>query len=93
MPSQAQHVRRLAAALAAGPMDDRETMLVRAKPLVGDFRKARWLEPLVRNLHLEFAEGPEPLDSPETLTAGFKAAETGLRDDRPPENHPVRPEL
>ena len=60
MPSQAQHVRRLAAALAAGPMDDRETMLARAKPLVGDFRKARWLEPLVRNLHLEFGEAPRP---------------------------------
>ena len=60
MPSQAQHVRRLAAALAAGPMDDREAMLVRAKPLVGDLRKARWLEPLVRNLHLEFGEAPRP---------------------------------
>ncbi len=60
MPSQAQHVRRLAAALAAGPMDDREAMLARVKPLVGDLRKARWLEPLVRNLHLEFGEAPRP---------------------------------
>jgi RNA-directed DNA polymerase len=60
MPSQAQHVRRLAAALAAGPMDDRESMLSRVKPLAGDPRKARWLEPLVRNLHLEFAEAPRP---------------------------------
>jgi hypothetical protein len=60
MPSQAQHVRRLAAALAAGPMEDREAMLARAKPLAGDLRKARWLEPLVRNLHLEFGEAPRP---------------------------------
>jgi hypothetical protein len=60
MPSQAQHVRRLAAALAAGPMDDRETLLARVKPLVGDLRRARWLEPLVRNLHLEFGEAPRP---------------------------------
>lgn len=60
MPSQAQHVRRLAAALAAGPMEDREAMLARLKPLVGDLRKARWLEPLVRNLHLEFGEAPRP---------------------------------
>jgi hypothetical protein len=60
MPSQAQHVRRLAAALAAGPLDDRETLLARVKPLVGDFHKARWLEPLVRNLYLEFGEAPRP---------------------------------
>ena len=60
MPSQAQHVRRLAAALAAGPMDDREAMLARGKPLVGDLGKARWLEPLVRNLSLEFGEAPRP---------------------------------
>jgi hypothetical protein len=60
MPSQAQHVRRLAAALAAGPLADREAMMARAKPLVGDLRKARWLEPLVRNLSLEFGEAPRP---------------------------------
>lgn len=60
MPSQAQHVRRLAAALAAGPMDDRAAILARAKPLAGDLGKARWLEPLVRNLHLEFGETPRP---------------------------------
>jgi hypothetical protein len=60
MPSQAQHIRRLAAALAAGPMEDREALLTRAKPLVGDLRKARWLEPLVRNLSLEFGEAPRP---------------------------------
>jgi RNA-directed DNA polymerase len=60
MPSQAQHVRRLAAALAAGPMDDRAAMLARAKPLAGDLRKARWLEPLIRNLSFEFGESPRP---------------------------------
>lgn len=60
MPSQAHHIRRLATALAAGPMDDRDALLARAKPLVGDRRKARWLEPLVRNLWLEFGEGPRP---------------------------------
>ena len=60
MPSQAQHVRRLAPALAAGSMEDREAMLARAKPLAGDLRRARWLEPLVRNLHLEFGEAPRP---------------------------------
>jgi hypothetical protein len=32
----------------------------RAKPLAGDLRRARWLEPLVRNLHLEFGEAPRP---------------------------------
>jgi hypothetical protein len=60
MPSQAQHVRRLAAALAAGPLADREAVLARARPLVGDLRKARWLEPLVRLLCLEFGEAPRP---------------------------------
>ena len=60
MPSQAHHIRRLATALAAGPMDDRETLLARVKPLAGDLRKARWLEPLVRNLSLEFGEAPRP---------------------------------
>jgi hypothetical protein len=60
MSSQAHHIRRLAAALTAGPMDDREALLAQAKPLVGDLRKARWLEPLARNLSLEFAEAPRP---------------------------------
>jgi hypothetical protein len=60
MSSQANHIRRLAAALAAGPMDDREALAARAKPLVGDLRKARWLAPLVRNLSLEFGEAPRP---------------------------------
>lgn len=60
MSSQANHIRRLAAALAAGPMDDREALVARAKPLVGDLRKARWLAPLVRNLSLEFGEAARP---------------------------------
>jgi RNA-directed DNA polymerase len=60
MSSQAHHLRRLATALTAGPLDDREALLARAKPLVGDLRKARWLAPLVRNLSLEFAEAPRP---------------------------------
>ena len=58
MPSQAHHIRRLAAALAAGPMEDREALVARAKPLVGDMRKARWLVPLARNLSLEFVGSP-----------------------------------
>ena len=60
MSSQAHHIRRLAIALTAGPMADREAMLARAKPLVGDLRKARWLGPLVRKLSLEFGEAPRP---------------------------------
>lgn len=60
MSSQARHIRRLATALAAGPMEDREALLARAKPLVGDLRKARWLAPLVRKLSLEFGETPRP---------------------------------
>ena len=41
-------------------MEDREALLARAKPLVGDLRKARWLKALVRKLSLEFAEAPRP---------------------------------
>jgi hypothetical protein len=60
MSSQAHHIRRLAAALTAGPMDDREALVTRAKPLVGDLRKARWLVSLAKNLSLEFGEAPRP---------------------------------
>jgi hypothetical protein len=60
MSSQAHHIRRLATAFAAGPMADREALMARAKPLVGDLRKARWLASLARNLSLEFAEAPRP---------------------------------
>ena len=60
MSSQAHHIRRLATALAAGPMEDREALVARAKPLVGDLRKARWLAPLARKLSLEFGEAPRP---------------------------------
>jgi RNA-directed DNA polymerase len=41
-------------------MDDREALMARVRPLVGDLRRARWLAPLVRNLSLEFAERPRP---------------------------------
>lgn len=60
MSSQAHHIRRLAKALVSGPMEDREALVARAKPLVGDLRKARWLRPLARNLSLEFGEAPRP---------------------------------
>lgn len=60
MPSQSQSVRMLAAAIAAGPMDDWQAMRARAKPLVGDLRKARWLTSLVRKLSDEFGNGPRP---------------------------------
>ena len=60
MSSQAHHIRRLATALTAGPMEDREALMARAKPLVGDLRKARWLASLVRMLSLEFCETPRP---------------------------------
>ncbi|MEO5716793.1 MAG: reverse transcriptase family protein [Luteolibacter sp.] len=60
MSSQAHHIRRLAAALTAGPMADREVLVARARPLVGDLRKARWLVSLARKLSLEFGEAPRP---------------------------------
>ncbi len=60
MSSQAHHIRRLAAALTAGPMADREALVTRARPLVGDMRKARWLVSLARKLSLEFGEAPRP---------------------------------
>ena len=50
MSSQAHHLRRLATAFAAGPMVDREALVARAKPMVGDLRKARWLA-WVRFIH------------------------------------------
>ena len=60
MSSQAQHIHRLASAFAAGPMNDREQMIARAKPMVGDLRKARWLPKLAGKLELEFGEAPRP---------------------------------
>ena len=60
MPPQAHHIRRLATALAAGPMGDREALVARAKPLVGDLRKERWLVSLAKKLSLEFGEAPRP---------------------------------
>ena len=41
-------------------MDDREALMARAKPMVGDLRKARWLASVVRKLSLEFGESPRP---------------------------------
>ena len=41
-------------------MGDRDALTARAKPLVGDLRKARWLASLVRKLSLEFGEAPRP---------------------------------
>ncbi|MGL4401832.1 MAG: reverse transcriptase family protein [Luteolibacter sp.] len=60
MSLQAHHIRRLAAALAAGPLQDREALVARARPLVGDLRKARWLATLAKKLSLEFADSPRP---------------------------------
>ena len=60
MSSLAHHIRRLATAFAAGPMEDRGGLVARAKPLVGDLRKARWLVSLARKLSLEFGEAPRP---------------------------------
>lgn len=60
MSSQAHHIRRLATALTAGSMEDCEALVARAKPLVGDMRKARWLASLARKLSLEFGEAPRP---------------------------------
>ena len=41
-------------------MADRDALVARAKPLLGDMRKARWLMSLARNLSLEFGEAPRP---------------------------------
>lgn len=41
-------------------MADREALVTRARPLVGDMRKARWLVSLARKLSLEFGEAPRP---------------------------------
>ena len=60
MSSQAHHIRRLATALTMGSMADRDVLMERATPLVGDLRKARWLASLVRKLSLEFGEAPRP---------------------------------
>lgn len=60
MSSQAHHIRRLAKALTAGPMGDRAAMMERARPLVGDLRKARWLASLVEKLIVEFDQAPRP---------------------------------
>ncbi|MEK7952667.1 reverse transcriptase family protein [Luteolibacter soli] len=60
MPSRAHHIRLLAAALTAGPLDDPAAMVARAEPLVGDLRKARWLATLVEKLSREFGAQPRP---------------------------------
>ncbi|MCW1886766.1 reverse transcriptase family protein [Luteolibacter flavescens] len=60
MSSRAHSIRLLAAALAAGPMDDVEALVDRARPLVGDLGKARWLRPLAEKLAREFGAQPRP---------------------------------
>ena len=60
MPTRAQSLRLLAAALAAGPLDDSAALVERAKPLVGDLRKARWLPSLAETLSREFGAQPRP---------------------------------
>jgi RNA-directed DNA polymerase len=60
MPSRAHSIRLLAAALTAGPLDDPAAMVERAKPLVGDLRKARWLTSLAQKLSREFGAQPRP---------------------------------
>lgn len=60
MPTQFHHIRRLAVALAAGPMNDPDDMKTRIRPLVGAPGKSRWLPALLRNLSAVFADGPRP---------------------------------
>ena len=60
MSSRAHSIRLLAAALVAGPLDDAAAMVERARPLVGDIRKARWLSSLVEKLSGEFGAQPRP---------------------------------
>ncbi len=60
MSSQAHHIRRLARALTTGPMGDRAALMERARPLVGDLRKARWLASLAEKLIVEFDQAPRP---------------------------------
>jgi len=60
MPSQAHSIRLLAAALTAGPLDDSAALVERAKPLVGDLKKARWLSSLAKKLSREFGVAPRP---------------------------------
>jgi RNA-directed DNA polymerase len=60
MSSQAHSVRLLAAALAAGPLENPAVLVERAKPLVGDLRKARWLGSLAKKLSREFGASPRP---------------------------------
>jgi RNA-directed DNA polymerase len=60
MSLQAHHIHRLATAFAAGAMDDAEALVERARPLVGEMGKARWLTPLARELSVEFGGVPRP---------------------------------
>jgi RNA-directed DNA polymerase len=60
MPSQAHSIRLLAAALAAGPLDDPVALMKRTSPLVGDLKKARWLSSLAEKLCGEFGAQPRP---------------------------------
>jgi len=47
-------------ALTAGPLDEPSALVERAKPLVGDLRKARWLVSLAAQLSREFGAQPRP---------------------------------
>jgi RNA-directed DNA polymerase len=60
MSSRAHSIRLLAAAFVAGPLDDPAALVERAKPLVGDLRKARWLPTLAEKLSREFGAQPRP---------------------------------
>ncbi|WP_035607682.1 reverse transcriptase family protein [Haloferula sp. BvORR071] len=60
MSARAHHILRLATALLAGPLDDRVAMAARTLPLVGDPRKARWLDSLAKVLVQEFGVRPRP---------------------------------
>ncbi|MCW1923269.1 reverse transcriptase family protein [Luteolibacter arcticus] len=60
MSSQAQSIRLLAAALAAGPLDDPAALVERAEPLVADLKKARWLPTLADALSKEFGGKARP---------------------------------
>lgn len=60
MPAQRQSIRLLAAAFAAGRVDDAGELVDRTKPLVGDLRRAKWLRPLAESIALAFAGKPRP---------------------------------
>jgi hypothetical protein len=58
--SRAQHIHRLATALLAGSLEDRALLIAQARPLVGDLRKARWLDSLAAILVAELGALSRP---------------------------------